>query len=237
MPVSGVCSGFLRNTRAKSRENSWKNFPASRNATRILGFRALAKANLLGTLGRHCLDLVPTFRAGCFFEVGFLRNAAHETYFRGYFYFFENLSWNPQDFFRGHCRVIFNSWGFRGFWVATPLDWYKCQNIENAHKCLRRVLKVIWSLWAESPKRVSRTVQTLPRTGRNSPKHSFAPCKRLLWDSHSGGPKTPFALSLNTFGHFGCFDTCTRPAGSKLLGGEDFQNCKVVPKISRKLPA
>ena len=76
-----------------------------------------------------------------------------------------------------------------------------------------RVLKVIWSFWAESPKRVSRTVQTLFRTGRNTPKHSFAPCKRLFWDSHSGGPKTPFALSLNTFGHFGCFDTCTRPAG------------------------
>ena len=32
----------------------------------ILGFRAPGKANLPGTLGRHCLDLVPTFRAGCF---------------------------------------------------------------------------------------------------------------------------------------------------------------------------
>ena len=78
-----------------------------------------------------------------------------------------------------------------------------------------RVLKVIWSLWAESPKRVSRTVQTLFRTGQNTPKHSFAPCKRLFWDSHSGGLKTPFALSLGTFGRFGCFDTCTRPAGSQ----------------------
>ena len=34
----------------------------------ILGFRAPGKANLPGTLGRHCLDLVPTFHAG-FFEI------------------------------------------------------------------------------------------------------------------------------------------------------------------------
>ena len=34
----------------------------------ILGFRAPGKANLPGTLGRHCLDLVPTFRAGCFLK-------------------------------------------------------------------------------------------------------------------------------------------------------------------------
>ena len=32
----------------------------------ILGFQALAKANLPGTLGRHCLDRVPTFHARCF---------------------------------------------------------------------------------------------------------------------------------------------------------------------------
>ena len=31
----------------------------------ITGFWAPGKANLPGTLGRHCLDLVPTFRAGC----------------------------------------------------------------------------------------------------------------------------------------------------------------------------
>ena len=73
-------------------------------------------------------------------------------------------------------------------------------------------------------------------------KRGFAPRKRLLWDSHSGGPKTPFAPSLkhfwtsrdyfgtltleqkhlshpplSTFGHFGCLDTCTRPAGSQDL--------------------
>ena len=31
----------------------------------IPGFRAPGKANLPGTLGRHCRDLVPTFCAGC----------------------------------------------------------------------------------------------------------------------------------------------------------------------------
>ena len=34
----------------------------------ILGFRASGKANLPGTLGPHCRDLVPTFRAGCFLK-------------------------------------------------------------------------------------------------------------------------------------------------------------------------
>ena len=66
------------------------------------------------------------------------------------------------------------------------------------------MLKVIWGLPAESPKRVSRTVQTLFRTGGNCLKRGFAPCKRLFWESHPGGPKTPFAPSLSTFGHFGC---------------------------------
>ena len=49
--------------------------------------------------------------------------------------------------------------------LATPLAWNKCQNSRNAQKCFRRVLKVIWCPWAQSPKRVSRTVQTLSRTG------------------------------------------------------------------------
>ena len=34
----------------------------------ILGFRAPGKANLPGTLGPRCRDLVPTFRAGCFLK-------------------------------------------------------------------------------------------------------------------------------------------------------------------------
>ena len=35
----------------------------------ILGFQAPGKANLPGTFGRHCLELVPTFRAGCFLKL------------------------------------------------------------------------------------------------------------------------------------------------------------------------
>ena len=54
---------------------------------------------------------------------------------------------------------------------------------------------MIWGLWAESPKRVSRTVQTLFRTGGTSLKRGFAPCKRLFSGSHSRGRKTPFAPS------------------------------------------
>ena len=48
--------------------------------------------------------------------------------------------------------------------------------------------------------RVSRTVQTLLRTGGNCLKRGFAPCKRLFREPHPGGPKTPFAPSLSTFG-------------------------------------
>ena len=40
--------------------------PESRNAANSRS-SGTGKANLLGTLGRHCLDLVPTCSAGCFF--------------------------------------------------------------------------------------------------------------------------------------------------------------------------
>ena len=43
-----------------------KIFP-NRGMLQILGFRAPGRANLPGTLGPHCQDLVPTFRAGRFF--------------------------------------------------------------------------------------------------------------------------------------------------------------------------
>ena len=42
---------------------------------------------------------------------------------------------------------------------------------QNAQRCLRRVPKLIWCLWSESPERVSRTMQTCfapggqPQTG------------------------------------------------------------------------
>ena len=53
---------------------------------------------------------------------------------------------------------------------------------------------------------------------RTLPEKGFAHCKRLFWESHSRGPNTPFAPSLSTFGHFGCFDSCTRAAESQNLG-------------------
>ena len=66
--VSGVCSGVLRE---KLRESpgkiAGKIFP-NREMLQILGFRGPGKANLPGTLGRHCRHLVPTFRAGCFLK-------------------------------------------------------------------------------------------------------------------------------------------------------------------------
>ena len=34
----------------------------------IIAWDVAKKANLPGTLGRHCLDLVPTFHAGCFLK-------------------------------------------------------------------------------------------------------------------------------------------------------------------------
>ena len=68
MAVSGVFAGVLG---GKSRENSGKIagiFFPNRQMLQILGFGAPGKANLSGTLGPHCRDLVPTFRAGCFLK-------------------------------------------------------------------------------------------------------------------------------------------------------------------------
>ena len=60
--VPGVFAGVLEESSGKI---TGKNFP-NRQMLQILGFRAPGKANLPQTLGPHCLDLVPTFRAGCF---------------------------------------------------------------------------------------------------------------------------------------------------------------------------
>ena len=69
--------------------------------------------------------------------------------------------------------------------VATLLAWCKCQNSQTAQKCLRESAKGdLVSLGRES-KRVSRTVQTLFRTRRNPPKHSFAPCKKTVFGTHT----------------------------------------------------
>ena len=67
----GCFWGLCGSSGGKFRENSGKIagkiFP-NREMLQILGFRAPGKANLPGTLGPHCRDLVVTFRAGCFMK-------------------------------------------------------------------------------------------------------------------------------------------------------------------------
>ena len=67
----GCFWGLCGSSGGKFRENSGKIagkiFP-NRQMLQILGFQAPGKANLPGTLGPHCRDLVPTFRAGCFLK-------------------------------------------------------------------------------------------------------------------------------------------------------------------------
>ena len=67
----GCFRGLFGGSRGKLRESPGKiagKFFPNREMLQILGFRAPGKANLPGTLGRHCRDLVPTFRAGCFLK-------------------------------------------------------------------------------------------------------------------------------------------------------------------------
>ena len=67
----GCFRGLCRSSAGKFRENSGKIagkiFP-NREMLQILGLRAPGKANLPETLGPHCRDLVPTFRAECFLK-------------------------------------------------------------------------------------------------------------------------------------------------------------------------
>ena len=71
LPPSREGCGCFRDlfggSQEKSRENCWKIFP-NREMQQILGFRAPGKANLPGTSGPRCQDLVPTFRTGCFLK-------------------------------------------------------------------------------------------------------------------------------------------------------------------------
>ena len=67
----GCFWGLCGSSGGKFRENSGKiagKILPNRQMLQILGFRAPGKANLPGTLGPHCRDLVPTFRAGCFLK-------------------------------------------------------------------------------------------------------------------------------------------------------------------------
>ena len=67
----GCFWGLFGSSGGKLRESSGKfagKFFPDREMLQILGFRAPGKANLPGTLGPHCRDLVPTFRAGCFLK-------------------------------------------------------------------------------------------------------------------------------------------------------------------------
>ena len=66
MAVSGVFAGVLEESPGKIPGKLLERIFPNRQMLQILGFRAPGKANLPGTLGPHCRDLVPTFRAGCF---------------------------------------------------------------------------------------------------------------------------------------------------------------------------
>ena len=63
----GLCGSSAGKFRESSGKIAGKIFP-NREMLQILGFRAPGKANLPGTLGPHCRDVVPTFRAGCFLK-------------------------------------------------------------------------------------------------------------------------------------------------------------------------
>ena len=61
----GCFRGLFGSVGGKFWENCWNMFPES---LQFLGFWAPGKANLPGTVGRHCLDLVCTFCAACFLK-------------------------------------------------------------------------------------------------------------------------------------------------------------------------
>ena len=54
----GLFGGYPEKTSGKSRENCRKHFP-NHEKLQIPGFQVPGKANLPGSLGQHCLDLVP----------------------------------------------------------------------------------------------------------------------------------------------------------------------------------
>ena len=51
-------------------------------------------------------------------------------------------------------------------------------------------------------------------------KQGFARCERPFWDSRSGGPKTPFALSLKHFWAFWLFSHLYQATGAAILASQ-----------------
>ena len=90
----GCFRGLFGGSPGKLRESpgkiAGKIFP-NREMLQILGFRAPGKANLPGTLGRHCRDLVPTFRAGCFLK----STVPAFSSFSEFMLFFPSLNFRP----------------------------------------------------------------------------------------------------------------------------------------------
>ena len=66
-------------------------------------------------------------------------------------------------------------------------------------RALRRVLKVIWGLRAESPKRVFRAVQSLFRTGWKQPKRVFRTVQQTVFGLLSQRPENTFRTLLKHF--------------------------------------
>ena len=79
-------------------------------------------------------------------------------------------------------------------------------------KCLRRVFSGLrMSVPKQSLARGETLFRHFPRC-----EAGFAPVRKTLWGLLGGEhPKWLLALSVSTFGHFGCFDTCTRVAESQ----------------------
>ena len=89
--------------------------------------------------------------------------------------------------------------------VEIPWPWYKCQNSPKCPKVLtERARSYLGSSGRESQKSLSHRPNPVSRRGK-LPKKGFRKCKGLFWESHPRGPKTPFAPSLSTFGHFWLF--------------------------------
>ena len=81
---------------------------------------------------------------------------------------------------------------FSPFGVATPVAWYKCRNSQNAQKCLRERAKGVFGPPERESQKgaMSRTVQTLFRTGQNTRQNTVSHRARDCFGTLCyGGPK------------------------------------------------